>query len=58
MIVFLGICFILLSLCLTDVKVNLGSKFISGAYIIGMILLDLAILAAMVGLWMMENGKL
>jgi hypothetical protein len=58
MLFFLGCCFFLLSWALTDIKIQPGTpKSIAFLYIIGLVLLDMAILAGLVLVWGAEHGK-
>jgi hypothetical protein len=55
MLFFLGLCFFLLTLHICDLKADQHPSF---PYVAGVIFLDLAILAMMVCMWAVENGKL
>ena len=59
MLIFLGLCFLLLTLALTKLEVSMGeAKMIVILYLAGLILVDLAILTMMGLVWAMEHGKL
>lgn len=58
MAIFLGFVFALLTWHLAEMQLKSNVQWVGVMYLVGLWLLDLAILVATVGVWAVEHGKL